>query len=44
MTASAYVVYKDKTGHQYTVYSPYSNGSISVLDLLGNDVDWGEDW
>ena len=44
MTASSYVVYKDKTGHQYTVYSPYSNGSISVLDLLGNDVDWGEDW
>ena len=44
MTASAYVVYKDKAGHQYTVYAPYANGSISVLDLLGNDVDWGEDW
>ena len=44
MTASAYVVYKDKAGHQYTVYAPYANGSISVLDLLGNDVNWGEDW
>ena len=44
MTASAYVVYKDKAGHQYTVYAPYANGSVSVLDLLGNDIDWGEDW
>ena len=44
ITASAYVIYKDKAGHEYAVYAPYSKGSVSVLDLLGNDIDWGEDW
>ena len=44
MTAASYVIYKDKSGNQYTVYSQYPNGSISVYDLLGNDVDWDEKW
>ena len=44
MTAASYVIYKDKAGNQYTVYSQYPNGSISVYDLLGNDVDWDEKW
>ena len=44
MTAASYVIYKDKTGNTYTVYSQYPNGSTSVYDLLGNNVDWGEDW
>ena len=44
MTAAAYVTYKDKAGNEYTVYSQYPNGSISVLDLLGNDIDWNEKW
>ena len=39
MTASSYVIYQDKSGNQYTVYSPYEKGSISVYDLLGNDID-----
>ena len=30
MTASSYVIYKDKSGNKYTVYSPYKNTSISV--------------
>ncbi|MFQ9287079.1 MAG: InlB B-repeat-containing protein [Intestinibacter bartlettii] len=44
MTAASYVIYKDKAGNQYTVYSQYPKGSISVYDLLGNDVDWDEKW
>ena len=44
MTAAAYVIYKDKAGNQYTVYSQYQKGSISVYDLLGNDIDWNEKW
>ncbi len=44
MTAASYVIYKDKAGNEYTVYSPYKNGSISVFDLLGNDVGWKEEW
>lgn len=34
MTASSYVIYKDKSGNKYTVYSPYKNTSISVNDLI----------
>ena len=34
MTASAYVVYRDKAGNEYTVYAPYKTGSISVNDFL----------
>lgn len=34
MTASAYVVYKDKAGNEYTVYAPYERGSISINELL----------
>ena len=44
MTAAAYVTYKDKAGNEYTVYSQYPNGSISVLDLLGNNIDWNGKW
>lgn len=44
MTAAAYVTYKDKAGNEYTVYSQYQNGSISVLDLLGNNIDWNGKW
>ena len=44
MTAAAYVTYKDKAGNEYTVYSQYPNGSISILDILGNDVDWDDEW
>ena len=44
LTAASYVIYKDKAGNQYTIYSQYPNGSISVLDLLGNDADWNEEW
>ena len=33
MTASAYVKYKDKAGHEYIVYAPYLNKSISINDL-----------
>lgn len=36
MTATAYVIYKDKQGNQYTVYAPYAKGSISVNDLSPN--------
>ena len=39
MTASSYVIYQDKSGNKYTVYSPYEKGSISVYDILGNDID-----
>ncbi|MGM9530628.1 InlB B-repeat-containing protein [Intestinibacter sp.] len=34
MTASAYVIYKDKAGNEYTVYALYQNGSTSVNRLL----------
>ena len=44
MTAAAYVIYKDKAGNKYTVYSQYPNESTSVYDLLGNNVDWNEVW
>ena len=33
ITASAYVIYKDKAGNEYTVYAPYQNGSTSVNAL-----------
>ncbi|MDY4575972.1 MAG: InlB B-repeat-containing protein, partial [Intestinibacter sp.] len=35
MTASSYVIYKDKSGNEYTVYSPYKNGSTTINKLLG---------
>ena len=35
MTASSYVIYKDKAGNEYTVYSPYKNGSTTINKLLG---------
>ncbi|MDY4575711.1 MAG: alpha/beta fold hydrolase [Intestinibacter sp.] len=35
MTASSYVIYKDKAGNEYTVYSPYKNTSTTVNKLLG---------
>ncbi|MGM9532166.1 leucine-rich repeat protein, partial [Intestinibacter sp.] len=44
MTAASYVIYRDKAGNEYTVYSQYPNGSISVLDILGNDIDWDDEW
>lgn len=34
LTSVAYVIYKDKAGNEYKVYSPYSNGTISVNKLL----------
>ena len=34
MTASYYVKYKDKAGNEYTVYSPYTKGSISISQLI----------
>ncbi|MGN1033609.1 MAG: InlB B-repeat-containing protein [Intestinibacter sp.] len=36
MTASSYVTYKDKAGNQYTVYSPYKNGSTTINALLNS--------
>ncbi len=33
MTASAYVKYKDKAGHEYIVYAPYLNKSVSINEL-----------
>ena len=36
ITASAYVIYKDKAGNQYTVYSPYKNGSTTINRLLNS--------
>ena len=30
ITASSYVKYKDNKGNEYTVYSPYKDGSVSV--------------
>ena len=36
MTASGYVIYKDKQGNQYIVYAPYNKGSINVNDLLSD--------
>ena len=35
ITASSYVIYKDKSGNEYTVYSPYKNGSTTINKLLG---------
>ncbi len=35
MTAASYVIYKDKQGNQYEVYSPYASGTITINDLLG---------
>ena len=29
---------------QFNVYYQYPNGSTSVYDLLGNNVDWNENW
>lgn len=34
MTASSYIKYKDKAGNEYTVYSPYTKGSISINKLI----------
>ena len=34
ITASAYIIYKDKTGNEYTVYSPYKKGSTTINKLL----------
>ena len=34
ITASAYIIYKDKAGNKYTVYSPYKNGSTNINQLL----------
>ena len=39
ITASSYVTYQDKAGNEYTVYSPYSNGSTSVNDILGKTAE-----
>ncbi|MDY5212704.1 leucine-rich repeat protein [Intestinibacter sp.] len=36
ITASAYVIYKDKAGNKYTVYSPYKKGSTTVNRLLNS--------
>ena len=44
MIAAAYVIYKDKAGNKYTVYSQYPNGSTSVYKLLENNVDWDDEW
>lgn len=33
MAATAYVIYQDKAGNEYTVYAPYARGSISVNDF-----------
>ena len=35
LTAASYVIYKDKAGNTYTVYSPYKNGFTSINKLLG---------
>ena len=34
ITASSYVIYKDKAGNEYIVYAPYKNGSTSINQLL----------
>ena len=39
ITASSYVTYQDKAGNEYTVYSPYANGSTSVNDILGKTAE-----
>ena len=44
MIAAAYVIYKDKAGNKYTVYSQYPNVSTSVYKLLENNVDWDDEW
>ncbi|MGM9533523.1 InlB B-repeat-containing protein, partial [Intestinibacter sp.] len=36
ITASAYVIYKDKAGNEYTVYSPYKKGSTTINRLLNS--------
>ncbi|MGM9536216.1 MAG: hypothetical protein ACI3VR_13215, partial [Intestinibacter sp.] len=36
ITASAYVIYKDKSGNEYTVYSPYKKGSTTINKLLNS--------
>ena len=36
ITASSYVIYKDKAGNQYKVYSPYKKGSTTVNTLLNS--------
>ncbi|MCI6738164.1 MAG: InlB B-repeat-containing protein [Intestinibacter sp.] len=36
ITASAYVIYKDKAGNEYKVYSPYKNGSTTINTLLNS--------
>ena len=36
ITASAYVIYKDKTGNEYIVYSPYKKGSTTINTLLNS--------
>ncbi|MDY2736427.1 hypothetical protein, partial [Intestinibacter sp.] len=35
MTAAAYVIYRDKAGNEYTVYSQYKNSFTTVNKLLG---------
>ena len=42
--ASTVYFYKDKAGNEYKVYSQYPNDSISVYKLLGNNVDWDNEW
>lgn len=34
IAASAYVIYQDEAGNEYTVYAPYQDGSVSVNDLI----------
>lgn len=34
ITAASYVIYKDKVGNEYTVYSPYKNGFTTINKLL----------
>lgn len=36
ITASSYVIYKDKKGNEYKVYSPYKKGSTTVNTLLNS--------
>ncbi|MGN1033960.1 MAG: hypothetical protein ACI4PU_10825, partial [Intestinibacter sp.] len=44
ITAASYVIYEDKAGNQYTVYSPYEKGYTSVYELLGNETHWDNQW
>ncbi|WP_455543444.1 InlB B-repeat-containing protein, partial [Intestinibacter sp.] len=34
MTATSYIKYRDKSGNEYIVYSPYARGSITINQLL----------